>query len=179
MIESRGEFQRFAVDVYGSDGVSTACVLLQDRCGVDVNVLLLAAYVGAAERSTFTDDEMAAAVARTGHWQRDVVGPLRAVRTRLRDGPPPAPSAATVALRERIKAIELDAEMIELDELADVAHHLEAKAALGDAAERASAAMHVVLRHSAFREPTDEECNAIAVIASAAARSGSGEGMGT
>jgi uncharacterized protein (TIGR02444 family) len=177
MIEPRGEFQRFAVDVYGRDGVATASVLLQDRYGVDVNVLLLAAYVGAVERSAFTGDESAAAVARTGQWQRDVVGPLRAVRTRLKDGPPPAPSAATVALRDRIKAVELDAEMIELDELADVAHHLEAPAAFGGADERATAAMHVVLRHSASHEPTDEERNAIAVIASAAARSG--EGMGT
>ena len=170
MIDPRGDFQRFAVGVYGGAGVSTACVLIQDRCGAHVNVLLLAAYVGAVERAAFTDDEFAVAVARTGQWQRDVVGPLRAVRTSLKDGPPPAPNAATAALRERVKAIELEAEMIELDELASLADHLDLRASSVDPVELAAAAMRVVLRHGIDQEPTPEVRNAVSVIATAAAR---------
>ena len=170
MIDPRGDFQRFAVGVYGGAGVSTACVLLQDRCEAHVNVLLLAAYVGAVKRAAFTDDEFAAAVAHTGQWQRDVVGPLRAVRTRLKDGPPPAPNAATAALRERVKAIELDAEMIELDELAIVADHLDLRASSADPVELAMAAMRVVLRYGTDEEPPPDVHAAIAVIATAAAR---------
>jgi uncharacterized protein (TIGR02444 family) len=170
MIGPRGDFPRFVLEVYGTDGVSTASVLLQDRFGVDVNVLLLAAYAGAVGGLSFTERDLASAVARTRDWQRDVVGPLRRVRTRLKDGPPPAPNPATAALRERIKTAELDAEMIELDELAEVATHLGSPRAPGDARARATAAMRVVLRYDTSHEPTDEEAAAIAVIASAAAR---------
>jgi uncharacterized protein (TIGR02444 family) len=161
---------RFALDVHGVDGVPTACVLLQDRCDVDVNVLLAAAFVGAARRMAFTDRELDGARNRTDRWQHDVVRPLRALRRRLVDGPSPAPNPATTALRERVKAVELDAEMIELDELAGFAAGLDAPAAPGTADERATAAMHVVVRESAHREPSDDEHTAIAVIAAAAAR---------
>jgi uncharacterized protein (TIGR02444 family) len=170
MIGPRGDFPRFVLEVYGTDGVATASVLLQDRLGVDVNVLLLGAYAGAVGGISFTAADVASAVARTRDWQRDVVGPLRGVRTRLKVGPAPAPTPATAALRERIKTAELDAEMIELDELADVAAHLGSPAARGDAQARATAAMQVVLWHGNSHAPTDEEAAAIAVIASAAAR---------
>jgi uncharacterized protein (TIGR02444 family) len=170
MIGPRGDFPRFVLEVYGTDGVSTASVLLQDCFGVDVNVLLLAAYAGAVGAMSFTETDLASAAARTRDWQRDVVGPLRGVRTRLKVGPAPAPNPATAALRERIKTAELDAEMIELDELAEVAAHLESPTAHGDARARATAAMQVVLRHGTSHEPTDEAAAAIAVIASAAAR---------
>jgi hypothetical protein len=104
--------------------------------------------------------------------QTDVVGPLRALRKRLKDGPPPAPSPTTAALRDRVKALELDAEMLELDELATFADDLNTPAAPGSGSERASAAMDVVLHVSAGREPSGEERGAIAVIANAAARYG-------
>jgi hypothetical protein len=101
-----------------------------------------------------------------------VVHPLRALRRRLVDGPSPAPNPATTALRERVKAIELDAEMIELDELAGYVAGLDTPAAPGTAAQRASAAIEVVVHDCAAREPSDDEHTAIAVIATAAARSG-------
>jgi uncharacterized protein (TIGR02444 family) len=176
MIEPRGDFRRFVLDVYGTDHVPTAAVLLQDRRGVDVNVLLLAAYAGAVRGTSFTSGDLASAVARTRDWQRDVVGPLRSVRRRLKHGPPPAPNHATAALRERIKTAELDAEMIELDELTEVAAQLGCSGGHGDALERATTAMQVVLQHGSSCEPTDEETAAVAVIASAAARFD--EGMG-
>ena len=172
MTGPRENFQRYVLDVYAGEGVAPASVLLQDRRGVDVNVLLLAAFVGAAMGMSFTSREFEAASARTRQWQDDVVVPLRKVRTRLKDGPPPAPNATTSALRDRIKATELDAEMIELDELADFVAHLAAPAAQGNAEERAASAMQVVIGHGAAGEPSDDENHAIAVIASAAARFG-------
>jgi uncharacterized protein (TIGR02444 family) len=166
------DFVRFALDIHGVDGVSPACVLLQDRCDVDVNVLLAAAFVGAARRMAFTDRELDGARNRTGEWQHEVVRPLRALRRRLVDGPSPAPNPATTALRERVKAVELDAEMIELDELADFSAALDLPAAPGSADARATAAMHVVVRESAGREPNEDEYTAIATIAAAAGRFG-------
>jgi uncharacterized protein (TIGR02444 family) len=174
MTGPRDDFRRYVLDVYGSEGVATASVLLQDRRGVDVNVLLAAAFVGAAMGMSFTNREFEAASARTRRWQDDVVVPLRKVRMRLKDGPSPAPNATTAALRDRIKAVELDAEMVELGELADFVAHLDAPAAQGDAEERATSAMQVVIGHVAAGKPSDDETHAIAVIASAAARFGGG-----
>jgi uncharacterized protein (TIGR02444 family) len=166
------DFRRFALDVYRSEGVSPATLLLQDRSGVDVNVLLLAAFVGAARGLSFTSQDCETVGSRTRPWQNEVVGPLRALRLRLKNGPPPAPSAATAELRDRVKTLELDAEMIELDELAALAVTLAGPAAPGDADERAMAAIHVVVHDATGREPNDDECAAIALIASAAARFG-------
>jgi uncharacterized protein (TIGR02444 family) len=51
-------------------------------------------------------------------WREQVVRPLRAVRTLLKSGPAPAPSAASEQLRAQIKASELAAERLENDYLA-------------------------------------------------------------
>jgi uncharacterized protein (TIGR02444 family) len=167
--ESKGEFRRFAMDVYGCAGVPAAAVLLQDRRGVDVNVLLLAAFVGAAKGLSFTAREAAAARAGTDRWQDDVVVPLRTLRRRLKDGPPPAPNPATTSLREQIKTAELAAELIELDELSWFADNLDAPPAGGGAEKRATAAMEAVVHERGHRAPSQDEYHAIAVIASAAA----------
>jgi hypothetical protein len=113
-------------------------------------VLLVAAFVGAAHGRAFGNRELAAALGRVGPWQHEVVGPLRAVRRRLKQGPPPAPDAATTALRTRIKQIELA-------ELAAVAAGFDGPAAEGDAAQRATTAMTLVVQTGAGREPTAEE----------------------
>jgi uncharacterized protein (TIGR02444 family) len=169
MGETRDSFLTFALEVHAVDGVADAAVLLQDDCAVDVDVLLFAAFVGAARGQAFGREQLTVALERVEPWQREVIEPLRAVRRRLKDGPPPAPDSETSALRERIKQIELDAEMIELAELADVAVRLDGHTADGDAAERATAAMALVVQTSAGREPTTAERAAIDVIARAAA----------
>ncbi len=172
MTSSDSELQQFALGVYAADGVSAAALLLQDKTDVDVNVLLFAAHLGAAGGRTLRADDVAAARQRIGEWHADVVRPLRALRTRLKAGPPPAPNDTTAQLRERVKKLEIDAELIELDELALVAAQLDAPAADGSAAQRAAAAMRVVVVDSAGRPPTADENDAISVIAAAAAQYG-------
>lgn len=103
----------FAVALYARDGVAAACLTLQDQAAVDVNVLMLAIF--AQQRGTpLRDGDVAGVDALVRDWRADVVRPLRRLRTRLRDGPPPAPSAASERLRNRIKAAELDAERMQL-----------------------------------------------------------------
>lgn len=159
------EFRRFALAIYEEDGVSTATLVIQNRCDVDVNVLLLAAYVGAVRGCAVRDDDVAAATNRVGAWQRDVVVPLRAVRTRLKAGPPPAPSAVTAELRDRVKALELDAELIELAELESFLAGRALTPVSGTPAEQAIAAMTTVTRGVGGIEVRE----AISVIAAAAA----------
>ncbi len=102
-------FWEFSLAVYGRPGVPAACVALQDRHGLDVNVLLFAAWAGmecgvalSAERLTAVDSTIAA-------WRREVVRPLRAVRRRVK--------AEDDGLYQRMKAVELEAERIQQDRL--------------------------------------------------------------
>jgi uncharacterized protein (TIGR02444 family) len=169
MIGDAHPFHRFARAVYNAEGVSPASIFLQDRCHVDVNVVLLAAYVGAILGGSFDVGDVAKVHGRVGAWQSDVVVPLRGVRRRLKAGPPPAPSPATEGLRERLKALELEAEVLELDVLARFADELDVTVGTGDANHRAAAAMTAVLEEAAAFRPDDEAREAIALIAFAAA----------
>jgi len=117
--DSKGDaLWRFALAVYQKPGVSDACLLLQDRHGCNVTLLLFAAWAGAECKVALTADEFAAAGNAVGAWHGEVVEPLRAVRRRLKHGPRPAPDTATGKLRARLQAIEIEAERIELETLA-------------------------------------------------------------
>jgi uncharacterized protein (TIGR02444 family) len=113
-----GALWRFAVAVYQKPGVSDACLLLQDRHGCNVTLLLFAAWAGAEHGVALTADEVAAAGNAVRPWHGEVVEPLRVVRRRLKHGPPPAPDNATAKLRAHLQAVEIDAERIELETLA-------------------------------------------------------------
>lgn len=104
-------FWDFSLRIYVADGVSDACLALQDHCGADVNLLLYMLW--AAERGRRLDrGEVDAVAERTEAWQRDVVRPLRSARRALKT--PLAhwsPEAAT--LRRRIQTNELEAERLQ------------------------------------------------------------------
>jgi uncharacterized protein (TIGR02444 family) len=160
--------REFALAVYAADGVARACLLLQGRFGLDVNLLLFAAYVGIARGQALTPAALGAAQMRVDAWHREVVRPLRRVRERLKSGPAPAPNPATTRLREQVKELEIQAEMIELDELDRLTLPLDT--ASGDAVDRARAALQVVVQATGNRQPTNDERGALTTIAIAAAR---------
>jgi uncharacterized protein (TIGR02444 family) len=166
---ARPNLREFALAVYGVHEVPPACLLLQDRFGLDVNVLLLAAYLGAVQRRTLTADQLTEARDLADPWRREVVEPLRAVRRRLKSGPDPAPSPQTAVLRSEVARLELDAELIELDQLSWWANGVQWPEATGDAAERAMGAMHVALRGFSQSPMDAEDRKAIQTIAAAAA----------
>ncbi|MGF7208571.1 uncharacterized protein (TIGR02444 family) [Skermanella aerolata] len=109
---------RFALEVYQKPGVSDACLLLQDRYGCNVTLLLFAAWAGAERGVALEAEEMTVAAETVGAWHGEIVEPLRTIRRRLKHGPRPAPDTATGKLRARLQAIEIDAERIELETLA-------------------------------------------------------------
>ena len=65
---------------YARPGVAQACLLLQDRLGVDVLVLLHLAYVCSQHQRPLKDGQIAAADAVVRDWRDRVVRPLRAAR---------------------------------------------------------------------------------------------------
>jgi uncharacterized protein (TIGR02444 family) len=99
----------FSLAVYAAPSVAEACLRAQDQHGLDVNLILWAAWVGASGHR-LTGGELAAAAGATDAWRREVVQPLRSVRRRLKNSPYPVPDAAAQALRDQVKAAELDAE---------------------------------------------------------------------
>ncbi len=100
------EFWDWAVAAYARPGVAELCLDLQDSHNQNVPLLLWAIWRGG---------DAAAALALARQWEDEVVGPLRQARRNLK------PYGRFEALRERVKAVELEAErtlMAELERLA-------------------------------------------------------------
>ena len=74
----------FSLAVYGGDGVADECLDLQERLGLDVNILLLAAFIGAVEGVQLESKDIAASSEVVAGWQSEIVRPLRQARRALK-----------------------------------------------------------------------------------------------
>ncbi|MCV2894640.1 TIGR02444 family protein [Lentibacter sp. XHP0401] len=99
-------FWRFSLDRYTRPGVATTCLEMQERVGIDVNLLLFAFWLGQEERRVTHDLVALDAVAE---WHETVVRPLRHARVARR----PASGQHEDPIRSAIKLLELQAEQIE------------------------------------------------------------------
>lgn len=117
-LDPEGALWRFAVGFNGEPGVAEVCLTLQARLGLDVNLMLLALFACLERKVALDPDALAAADGITEPWHREIVRGLRRVRTRLKEGPAPAPSPPTEALRQAVQAAELRAEQLQLAALA-------------------------------------------------------------
>jgi uncharacterized protein (TIGR02444 family) len=106
-------FWDFSLAVYGTGGVPAACLVLQDRYQIDVNVMLFCCWIGHSGRGVMDDGELTQALDAVAGWHEEIVRALRAVRQRLKGGLPPAPEALRDALRRRILKSEVDSEHTE------------------------------------------------------------------
>jgi uncharacterized protein (TIGR02444 family) len=89
---------------------------LQDRFGVDVNVLLFLLF--AADNGRRVDpSEVRAIISAVAGWNREVVVPLRSVRRFLRSPPDMIEPAAAESLRQHVKQVELEAEQLQQEGL--------------------------------------------------------------
>ena len=102
-------FWNFSLEIYAADGVSGACLDLQERRGCDVNILLFCCWLGASGRPTLSAERLQAILAEVASWQAKVVKPLREVRRLLKDMPPELAGAT----RRRVADAELAAEHAE------------------------------------------------------------------
>ena len=109
-------FWRFSFAVYAADGVADECLEVQERLGLDVNLLLFAAFTGAVEGICLEPEDIAVAATLVEGWHNDIVRTLRSVRRKLKpatlDEKNPLQGAAS-ALRTQVKKAELDAEKLE------------------------------------------------------------------
>ncbi|PWC83819.1 hypothetical protein TSH100_19865 [Azospirillum sp. TSH100] len=106
---SANPFWDFSLAVYGRPGVPACCLALQDRRGVDVNLLLFAAWAGLDCGIRLSDEELARIDGSVAGWREEVVRPLRVLRRRAK--------AEDDAFYRRMKAAELEAERVQQDRL--------------------------------------------------------------
>jgi uncharacterized protein (TIGR02444 family) len=109
-------FWRFSLKFYGMPGVPAACLLVQDHSGADVNVLLFGLFL-ARQGRRLSAAELAEIAAASEPWRAGAVVPLRAARRFLKEPPVLFATQATAALRERVKAVELEAERLQQEAL--------------------------------------------------------------
>lgn len=112
MLLADNPFWQFSTRVYAAPEVAPECIELQDRNGIDVNVLLFAAWLGADRRTALAAQDIERITKAIKDWSDNVVTPLRATRRKLK-----LMSEMTLpavqALRSRIAEVELAAEQLE------------------------------------------------------------------
>lgn len=100
----------WSLKAWAADGVAEAALELQDSAGQNIPLLLWAAWC-ASEGRTPDEDALEAAGDTARAWQETAIVPLRAVRRALKPRAPDLDDADREAVREQVKAVELEAEL--------------------------------------------------------------------
>ena len=107
-------FWQFSLDFYRRDGVAEACLTLQDHLGLDVNILLYAAWLASQGRTASVADFERVDLL-VSPWREEVIRPLRRIRRWLKEPGPDASMGSVQEYRAGIKSAELEAEKIAQD----------------------------------------------------------------
>ena len=105
----------FSLSLYDKPGVPDACLTLQNRHNLDVNLVLFCLWL-AADSRCLTKDAMQEVIARCDTWRGKMISPLRALRTEMKGWPSDMSVSDFArrddfeALRSKVKALELEAE---------------------------------------------------------------------
>ena len=95
----------FSLAVYHDDDVQKECLDLQDRHGIDVNMLLFCAFVGAVHGAIISERDVKDALSLIGAWNANVGRALRKVRRELKLFADPSPiQIAAGELRTSVNA---------------------------------------------------------------------------
>jgi uncharacterized protein (TIGR02444 family) len=130
-------FWTFSLGYYRGAGVSEACLELQDNCGVDVNVVLFLLWMASQKRQVAAD-QVKRLADKVRPWQADVIGPIRALRRRLKAGAPLLDKGSAELFRTKIKAVELESERLQQEAMYALAGGITSQAASSvEAAARA------------------------------------------
>ena len=109
----------WAVAAYDAPGMAEACLSLQDHNEQNVPLLLWAAWVAVTGRRP-DEDTVEAACDAARAYDTVITAQLRAIRRTLKAPVPDVDNDHREALRQQVKALELDAErrlMLELESL--------------------------------------------------------------
>ena len=109
-------FWRFSLHFYKQPGVSDACIALQDDCGVDVNLLLYLLWQ-ASDCRQVTADEVKSLDQKVKSWRELTIIPIRDTRRSLKGAATLLEPKKQEAFRNKIKAVELEAERLQQEAL--------------------------------------------------------------
>ena len=110
-------FWRFSLAFSALPRVAPALLALQDRDGLDVNLMLFALWLGISGRHPLDSGALAAAERAIGTIRAEVVEPLRSLRRNLKH----QADEGIQRLRESMKALELEGEKLAQSRLAHLA----------------------------------------------------------
>lgn len=146
--EAARELWAFSLAVYDRPEVAGACLALQDKHGLDVNLLLFCCWAGVRGQK-LTRAKLKRLDAAVAGWRQQVVHPLRAARRHLKS----ERDDDAQDLRAKIMQLEIEAERQEQTRLAFLLP-LPAK----DPEPRLAAAN--LLTYAALVAPADEDADA-------------------
>ena len=136
------EFWRYAVRLYGQNGVEEACLALQAR-GFNVNLLMLICWLADQGRSPLGRQDLRQVIAAIEPWNLGVTDRLREARRCVKQ------QGGRHDLYRRLLDLELDAERIEQTQLLDALPDTKKTAGVPDQAAGESLAAYLAL----FPEP--------------------------
>jgi uncharacterized protein (TIGR02444 family) len=124
MSDLGSSFWTFSLQAYAEQAIADVCLNLQDQFDADVNVLLFMLW-SADQGRRISLQEVRDIIALVTPWQIQVVRPLRLARQSLKTPPADWPDQEIKALRQRVKADELEAERLQQQALARFAEENE------------------------------------------------------
>jgi uncharacterized protein (TIGR02444 family) len=147
---SGSPFWRFSLRFYRRPEVADACITLQEKAGIDVNLLLFLLWHATQKRALSAPD-VADLERRVAPWRHMTVIPLRTMRRGLKSPPALVPGASAELFRTKIKAAELEAERLQQEAMHDLAVPLLGEDAPSlEAAARANIAAYAAMCATAF-----------------------------
>lgn len=110
----------YANKLYSDNTVSESCLALQNRLGIDVNLLLFCLWVAASGRQTLTKEELEIGIESSSEWQSNVVKPLRGLRQYLKSPEKNIDIRLAGDLRRVVADSEIYTERLELQMLGNL-----------------------------------------------------------
>jgi len=115
------DFWDFSVALYAQSGVRDACLELQDKHQLDVNLILFCIWHG-CNQGELSEEILQQAVSWSDLWGQQVIKPLRHMRRWLKNPPTTVhlPAATVDSYREAVKQLELQGEKLQQNGLQDI-----------------------------------------------------------
>ena len=150
-------FWDFSLEYYGRVGVAERLITLQENLEADVNIMLYCCWVAYLGAPGLTETQIAYVVSLVNHWQKEIVTPLRTLRSKLKIDSSGGLRPWSDKIRRKIKTVELEAERLE-QLMIYQAHSLEGTRRIETSGKRYHAKTNLFnYLNSHCREPDSEE----------------------
>ena len=106
-------FWDFSLEYYDREGVAERLIFLQEHLKVNVNMMLFCCWAGHVGAPLLTESEISEIESAVKLWQNDIVKPLRALRSKLKNYHDFEQKSLIRNVYAEIKNAELEAERAE------------------------------------------------------------------